>query len=159
MIIMRKTYWKECCLLLIGLILGYSIHSRSLPIKETTTIERDTVVIKDTVFVKATIPPLNRKNVLSELKKQKVPHPKIVLAQSIHETGNYTSRLCKVNNNIFGLKSGTKYKRYNNYIECIADYKKRISSRYKKGEDYYHFLSRIGYASDPLYNQQIKKIV
>ena len=153
---MRKFYLKEILLLVVGLILGYSSHPKSLP---TTIIEKDTIIVKDTVFVKASVPSLSKENVLLELLKQEVPFPKIVLAQSIHETGNYKSRLCRVNNNIFGMKHRNKYKKYNNYIECIADYKKRISSRYRKGEDYYQFLKRIGYASDPEYNSRIKKLV
>ena len=156
---MRKDYWKEGCLLLIGLILGYSIHSRPLPIKETTSIKKDTVVVTDTIFVKATIPTLSRENVLAELKKQNVPYPKIVLAQSIHETGNYKSKLCKTHNNIFGLKAGNKYKKYESYIDCISDYKKRISSRLKDGENYYKFLTRIRYAEDTEYIAKLKRIV
>lgn len=157
---MRKgNYWKDCCLLLIGLILGYSIHSRPLPIKETTIIERDTIVKTDTVFAKTKVPVLNKENVLAELEKQNIPHSRIVLAQSIHETGNYKSKLCRTHNNIFGIKAGNKYKKYNNYIDCISDYKKRISSKYKPGEDYYKFLIRIRYAEDINYIQKLKKIV
>ena len=158
---MEKNYWKECCLLLIGIILGclYQKHFEVSSIKEVTTIERDTIIKHDTIYAKFVAPPLNKHSVLAELKKQNVPHAHIVLAQSIHETGNYKSKLCKTHNNIFGMKKGNQYKKYNDYIECIEDYKKLISSRYKKGEDYYQFLSRIGYASDPEYNEKLKKII
>ena len=155
---MRKNYWKECCLLLIGLILGclYQKHSSSLPVKNATIILRDTV--RDTIFIQPTIPKLSKNAVYLELQKQKIPHPHIVLAQSILETGNYTSKLSRNHHNIFGLKKGNKYRQYNNFIECIADYKKFISSRYNGG-DYYAFLERIGYAEDPQYTLLLKDIV
>lgn len=155
---MRKNYWKECCLLLIGLILGclYQEHSSSLPVKNTTIILRDT--IRDTVYAEPIIPKLSKNSVYLELKKQNIPHPHIVLAQSILETGNYTSKLTKSHNNIFGLRKGNKYRRYDNFIECIADYKRFISSRYSGG-DYYAFLERIGYAEDPQYTLLLKNIV
>ena len=156
----KKAYWKECCLLLIGLIIGclYQKHFGSLPVKEITVIEKDTTVVskKDTVYAK--IPSLNSKSVLAELKKQNVPHAHIVLAQSKLETGGYKSKLCKTHNNIFGLRKGNSYRKYNNYVECIADYKKRISSKYKGG-DYYVFLRRLGYAEDPNYTQKLKDMV
>lgn len=160
---MRKNYWKECCLLLIGSLIGctYNMHINPLLIHKTDTINNDTVVIHDTILIKeeSKVYPVSKKRVLAELKRQNIPHYKIVLAQSIHETGNYKSQLCVRHNNIFGLKKGNTYRHYNNYVECIADYKKLISNRYKKGEDYYQFLNRIGYASDPDYINKIKKLV
>lgn len=103
------------------------------------------------------IPELNEINVMKEIKRQYIPHPHIVLAQSKLESGNYKSILTRTHNNIFGIKSGNKYKKYNNYIECIVDYKKRISSRYKGG-DYYQFLDRIKYA-EKSYTKILKKMV
>lgn len=156
---MRKSYWKECCLLLLGLILGSFYQQKcsgSLPTGETTVIMTDT--IKDTLYVKNIIPPLCKESVLKELIRQEIPHINIVLAQSMLETGNYTSGLSKTHHNIFGLRKGNKYRRYNNYIECIADYKRLISSKYEGG-DYYAFLTRLGYAEDPNYVNVLKGIV
>ena len=152
---MRKNYWKECCLLLIGLILGclYQKHLGSLPVRKTTVIQKDT--IRDTIYAK--IPPLSRKSVLNELHKQSIPHANIVLAQAIHETGGFKSKLCRTHNNIFGIKKNdNEYRRYSNYVECIRDYKKRISNKYKGG-DYYNFLIRLKYAEDPEYIQKLKR--
>lgn len=156
MIMRRRNYYKEGFLVLIGLILGilYQKHTNPLP-TNTTVIVRDTIAKHDTIYAKAVVPPLNKKNVLAELKKQKVPHAKIVLKQSILETGNYTSKVCKVHNNIFGIRKGNKYKKYKNYIECISDYKRLISSRYKGG-DYFIFLDKIKYAEDPNYTDVLK---
>lgn len=100
---------------------------------------------------------LNKEMVYKELIKQNVSHPEIVLRQSLLETGNYKSKLCKNHNNLFGIKKGKKYKKYSHYSECIADYKRLISSRYKGG-CYYTFLSRIKYASDVNYINKLKRI-
>lgn len=154
----KRNYYKEGFLVLIGLILGslYQKHSNPLPVN-TTVIVRDTIAKHDTIYASKKVPVLNKKNVMAELQKQNIPHAKIVLKQSMLETGNYTSKVCKVHNNIFGIRKGNKYKRYNNYIECIADYKKLVSSRYKGG-DYFQFLKKIGYAEDPNYTDILKTI-
>ena len=157
---MRKNYWKDVCLLLVGSLIATIYLKRIDPliIKTNKEIVPDTIVVRDTILVENKIPKLCKKNVLAELYKQNIPHANIVLAQSIHETGNYKSKLCKTHNNILGLRKGNSYRRYDNYIECISDYKKLISSRYKGG-DYYNFLQRIGYAEDIEYINKIKKYV
>ncbi len=102
--------------------------------------------------------------VLAELKKQNVKHPKIVLAQSILETGWYDCENCSMDqNNLFGLWNSKKqeYFYYTNWKESIGGYKRGIQYKYFKKEykDYYHFLSEIGYATDPQYIIKLKKIV
>lgn len=99
-----------------------------------------------------------REEVAKELVKQGVPHARIVLAQARLESGNMKSAFYKRTNNLFGIKHGKRYARYSHWRESVADYKNRISSRYKGG-DYYDFLLRINYASDKLYTTKLKKIV
>lgn len=94
--------------------------------------------------------------VRAEIIRQGIPHAEIVLAQARLETGNFKSRVCREKHNIFGIRAGKKYKSYRNWRECVSDYKKRISSRYKGG-DYYAFLRRIGYAEDRRYVEKLKK--
>lgn len=164
---MRKNYWKELSLLLIGSLVGCTYAKTIDPLLvhsvNTVNIEKDTIFIKDTVFIKPVskniVPPLNDKTLMNELLKQNIPHPEIVLAQAKLETANYKSKLCKNHNNLFGLKKGNSYRRYSNYIECVKDYKKLISSRLKENENYYKFLLRIKYAEDGQYIQKLKKTV
>lgn len=85
-----------------------------------------------------------------------VPHSNIVLAQARLETGNFTSRRCREDHNLFGMKRRGKYAKYRRWQDSIADYKMRISSRYNGG-DYYTFLKRIGYAKDQNYIKKLKK--
>ena len=96
--------------------------------------------------------------VKAELHRQGVPHAEIVLAQARLETGNFTSRRCKVDKNLFGMKKGKHYAKYRHWRESVKDYKERISSRYTGG-DYYAFLKRIGYASDVRYTGKLKNII
>lgn len=99
-----------------------------------------------------------KEQVAKELRRQRIPHWEIVLAQSRLETGNYKSDKCRHDHNLFGIKHGKKYAKYPNWHESIKDYKKRISSRYKGG-DYYVYLQKIGYAKDPKYTKKLKTII
>ena len=94
--------------------------------------------------------------VRQELARQQVPHADIVLAQARLETGNFTSRRCREDHNLFGIKHGRRYARYRSWRESVSDYKQRISSRYHGG-DYYAFLRKIGYAKDPKYITKLKQ--
>lgn len=87
-------------------------------------------------------------------------HDSIILTQAKLETGNYKSYQCKVNNNLFGLYNSAKgeYYKFNHWSESVEAYKNWIQYRYKDGEDYYYFLTRIGYAEDPHYNSKLKWI-
>lgn len=91
-----------------------------------------------------------------ELIRQGIPCHKIVLAQARLETGNFKSDRCKKDHNLFGIKHDGKYAKYRNWRESIADYKKRISSRYTGG-NYYSFLVKIKYASDEKYIHKLKQ--
>lgn len=99
-----------------------------------------------------------REQVRLELQRQNVPHVDIVLAQARLETGNFTSRRCKEQHNLFGIKHNGKYASYRRWQDSVTDYKKCISSRYTGG-DYYAFLKRIKYASDERYIIKVRHIV
>lgn len=90
-----------------------------------------------------------------------VHHPDIVYAQAVLETGNFKSYGCTNDNNLFGLYNSKlgKYHKFNHWHESVISYKHWIQRRYKPPEDYYKFLKRIGYASDPLYTNKLKSII
>ena len=96
--------------------------------------------------------------VYDELKKYDVKYPQIVLAQAKLETGNYTSTLCKKHGNLFGLKRKNGYAKFNNWKESVKAYRDWVQYKYKGG-DYYVFLKKIGYASDPKYIVKVKEMV
>lgn len=90
-----------------------------------------------------------------------VEHPDIVYAQAILETGHFRSKVYKEYNNLFGLyNSRTKsYYKFDHWSESIVAYLNFIQNRYKPQNDYYKFLSDIGYAEDPEYINKLKRIV
>ena len=92
-------------------------------------------------------------------------HPEIVVAQSILETGYYTSRVCKDYNNILGLydSANKDYFKFKNWWDSVEGYKNLV--QYKLGKDsctveeYYTFLRELPYATDPEYINKIHTIV
>lgn len=86
-------------------------------------------------------------------------HSEIVVAQSILETGHYKSYNCIKRNNLFGLtKPKGGYFIFKHWSESVKAYKTKVQYKYKEGEDYYHFLDRIGYSSAPNYITTLKQI-
>ena len=71
------------------------------------------------------------------------------------------SQGCLRDNNLFGLynSSHKRYHRFGHWTESVVAYKDWIQRRYKPPNDYYKFLERINYASDPLYTWKLKQIV
>lgn len=95
-----------------------------------------------------------------------VKHPQIVHAQAILETGNFKSDACLTNNNLFGLydSKNKKYYKFNHWTNSIEAYINMVQYKYqgdsdKPPNDYYRFLSNIGYAKDPNYISKLKKVV
>jgi len=105
-----------------------------------------------------------KEEVYAALIKYKVKHPEIVLAQSILETGWYDCDNCSLSvNNLFGLwdSKNKRYFFYDTWEDSIGGYLRGIQYRYNSEnyEDYYEFLEKIGYASDPNYIVKLKKLV
>ena len=90
-----------------------------------------------------------------------VKHPQIVYAQAVLETGYFKSDLCLNGNNLFGLYDSRKhrYHTFDHWTESVVAYLDYVQHRYKPPDDYYRFLSDIGYAEDPDYISKLKGIV
>ena len=100
-----------------------------------------------------------KERLLEALEYYGIHHKEIVYAQAIIETGNFKSKGCTRDNNLFGLRGRNGYYKYNHWSESVKAYKEKIQSRYKSGEDYYAFLKRIRYAENPDYIKVLKQIV
>ncbi len=95
-----------------------------------------------------------------------IKHTEIVLAQTIAEAGwEYDSHNAARRNNLFGMKGGVKsknnkhgYKVYDDWRESVCAYKEWQDRRYNGG-DYYEFLKRSGYSTNPEYISFVKSIV
>lgn len=108
-------------------------------------------------------------NLLNELN---IKFPHIVMAQSMLETGNYTSKIFIENENLFGMKEaalrihlaqGTQYNHayYNSWRESVYDYafyQATYLSDVKNERQYYKALDR-SYAEAKNYSQILKVIV
>jgi len=108
-----------------------------------------------------------KSEVYKEIIKQGIKHPDIVMAQARLETGNFTSGICKRNNNLFGMKlpkqrrttaigESKGHARYNNWKKSVEDYKIWQDTFYKEG-DYYIFLESHGYATSNTYISKLKQ--
>lgn len=167
---MKQQIYQNGFYTMIGLILGALIMLLAFP-KDTPKSSENIIrieMVKDSVKVtskdknvkitqmKSKV--LNETNLKEELTKNNIPHANIVLAQAKLESGNFKSDLVRTHHNIFGLKKGNRYRRYSHWTECVKDYKKCISNRYRGGS-YYAFLNKIGYASNPNYTELLEDIV
>lgn len=110
-----------------------------------------TKVLTDTLVVPLDIVPSDS-SITSELVKNGCILPAVAVAQSRIETGNYKSRVCTENKNLFGIKEhkckyvlGTKnnhayYKTYKDNIKCYIHvqnmYLKKIDGRYAEASGY-----------------------
>ena len=93
-------------------------------------------------------------------------HKDIVYAQAVLETGHFKSDLCLNGNNLFGLydSKNHRYYTFDHWKDCVIAYKEMVQYKYKGDNDkppndYYKFLSDIGYAEDAQYIQKLKDIV
>jgi flagellum-specific peptidoglycan hydrolase FlgJ len=106
--------------------------------------------------------------------KHKIRFSHIVYAQATLESNNFKSKLCKENNNIFGMKVPAQrftfcnnpydygnYAKYDNIESCILDYKAwQMQNAYNitTEEGYFNLLRNI-YAEDTEYVNKLKKII
>ena len=108
----------------------------------------------------ASLSELTIPNLLAEIKRNGIRHPKIVLAQAILETGWFRSSVCRNKHNLFGLTNPrTKtYYEFNHWTESVKAYYTKVQYRYKGG-NYFLWLKEIGYAKDPGYIRAIIKVL
>lgn len=106
------------------------------------------------------LPELTVPNLLREIHRNGIKHPKIVLAQAILETGWFTSSVCRNKNNLFGLtnpRTGNYYE-FGHWTDSVRAYYTKVQYRYKGG-NYLLWLRDIGYAEDPGYIRTVIRIL
>lgn len=103
-----------------------------------------------------------KEGLMEALEYYGIPEPEIVYSQAYLETGNFNKYNQNVNNNnIFGLYNSSmgRYMIFDHWVGSVECYKRCFSDRYTDTtEDYYHFLSRVGYVKDPDYNKKVRQI-
>lgn len=98
-------------------------------------------------------------NLIDVLRETGLSNRLFVLAQALLETGNFTSRVCREYNNLFGLydSKNRDYYRFARWEDSVVGYLRMIQYKYKGG-NYLTFLKRIGYAEDPRYVAKVARI-
>ncbi len=156
-----KEYLIWIILLIAEITIGYNLMTGIVE-KVEHDVKIDTIEVVKEIYIDTlsllTDPQLH---LYDALVYHKVNHPEIVCAQAILETGWFTSNLFHNNNNLFGLynSKSKQFFKFNNWHDSIKGYKNMIQYKYKEGEDYYAFLTRIGYAEDPKYINKLKVLV
>lgn len=142
---------KRILLIILFCFISMSFHDIEVIPQQTRT------EVQDTSFLHKE---LNDSTLYLALEYYNIKHPRIVLAQAKLESGNYTSDHCIRRNNLFGLYNSKRkeYYSFDHWTDCIEGYKNMIEYKIRDGEDYYKFLKRIGYASDPNYIKKVKQI-
>jgi uncharacterized FlgJ-related protein len=103
-----------------------------------------------------------------------IKHPDVVFAQAVLESANFTSKLFKTQNNLFGMKLARKrkttaigknkngYAKYNSVDDSIYDYYLFQEYAMRKKEmtkkEYISYIGR-NYAYDKSYVQKLNKII
>ena len=143
---------KRILLIILFCFISMSFHDVNVMPKQQI------VEICDTSFLN--VDELNDSILYLALIHYEVKYPKAVLAQAKLESGNYTSKHYRTKNNFLGLYNSRKkeYFSFSHWTACIQGYKDMIEYKMKDGEDYYEFLTRIKYASDPTYIYKVKQI-
>ena len=109
---------------------------------------------------------------INKIKQLNLNYPHIAYAQAMLESGNFTSKIFKENNNMFGMKQArvrinlAKSTQYNHaYFEtwedCLLDFafhRATYFSKLKTEQDYYNYLGKY-YAEDPSYIGKLKSMV
>ena len=102
-----------------------------------------------------------------------VNHKNIVIAKSMLETGNYTSKIFKENNNLFGMKrplirpnlvTGSRrgHATYNHWTDSVKDYVLWYEYFTQFNPDYTNYLQFLilnNYAEDPAYIRKLNYII
>lgn len=137
-----------------GFAIGYSLHH----LIHFNQKQEEMVLLPEHPFY--LLDEVNEEVLYNTLKHYDFPNPAIITAQAVLESGNFKSKLCKDNNNLFGLYNSRtmSYFKFDSWISCVFAYKQFILSKYNPEEDYYKFLDRIGYAEDSLYESKVKEL-
>jgi uncharacterized FlgJ-related protein len=109
---------------------------------------------------------------ISYLKALNIKYPEVVFAQAVIESGNFTSKKFKKDNNLFGMKkarsratlalnSEGNYARFNTWRESVIDYALYQSMFVRKIKSRDAYISHLAdsYATSPNYSSHLIKVI
>lgn len=143
---------------------GIALPPRVELVDKLTPIEKYIVIDEETQFTE--------EKFIEEIRRLNFNFPHLVYAQSYVETGAWTSRIYRENNNLFGMKEamirahlavGTQHKHayYNNWKESLYDYALYYSEYLSKIKDEDRYIDYVNqrYAEHPEYDLMIREIL
>lgn len=150
-------------MIITGYVLGSTVKKETI-VQEFTEAEQIVLIQEVDTFSQAQL--------IQMLKDLNVKYPHIVLAQSIIETGHWTSSIYLENHNLFGMKQARRrittaegtarnHAYYNHWRESVYDYafyQCRYLGKINSEEEYFQYLGA-SYAEAPDYVTTIKRVI
>ena len=141
--------------IILNILLAIGFFSTGMYVKfNPSTVITEYIHTRDTIHIGDVS--LNDSSITAELVKNKCILPAVAVAQSRLETANYTSRVCRENKNLFGIKvhkckyvqgelnNHASYKSYRDNIKCYIHvqnmYLRKIDGRYAEAKGYVNTL-------------------
>jgi len=146
--IAQRSFEVICIAILITIGCSMVSLKHDTPLIEYKEIRKDIPIVVSDTFSTALLK--------KEIKKNNIKFPDTVYAQARLETGNFTSKYFKERNNLFGFRARNGYMYFRDWKESVVFYARWQKKYYRSGEDYFEFLTRIGYAeADSVYKKRI----
>ena len=114
----------------------------------------------------------SKENLVKKIKSLDIKYPHIVYAQAHIESGNFKSKLFRINHNLFGMKEaksrinlalGSKrgYAYYRSWEDSVLDYAFYMAykSKYLNSENNYYAMLSKSYAENPNYVFTLKNFI
>jgi hypothetical protein len=154
--------------IVVGLLIGVLFMSRRVNDVKYITEETKQIIIREQL-AENEFSPGRLKEYILELN---IRFPHIVYAQAQLESGNFTSHIFQVNNNLFGMKEAKKrpttnkgtengHAYFNHWRESVVDYafyQAAYLNDIRSEKEYWEYLGQ-NYAEDPNYIIKLKKII
>lgn len=145
-----------------------SVFLPNIPLKEIIEVKDkyEKITIAETQYE------FTEDEFIVEIKRLNLKYPHIVYAQAIIESGNFSSKIFKENNNMFGMKQArsrinlaksTQYGHayFETWEDCLLDFafhRATYFSKLRSEADIYAYLGKY-YAEDPDYINKLKTVV
>jgi len=150
--------------LLLGLGLGMVYDIKEHKLKLISEEEKLIIIKEHNKF--------SEEKLISKIKELNIKFPHIVLAQSKLETGNFTSKVFKEGNNLFGMREakqrittalGTENNHafYETWMESVYDFsfhQCKYLSNITNEEQYFQYLGQ-NYAEDTTYVSKLRNLI
>jgi hypothetical protein len=155
-----------CFIIVVSTLLSGIVVGKNITKAQIIELEGGIHIIRDNDQV------FSKNDLIDMIKELDVKYPYIVLAQSILETGHWTSIVFKENHNLFGMTMANKriktakgtqlnHAYYNNWQESVYDYafyQCRYLSKINSEQEYYDALDAT-YAEAFKYSEKLKEII